>query len=268
MVTLTQIKSIISIPIFFGIWVIIALSILVSGLKKYQLYQKIENLPTSKVASAALGLVELAGNVGLAKKLESPISKAMCAYWKVLFEYYKSGKNGGWRKIWSVEVRERFYLKDETGKMLIDPAKAEIEIPCDKKYQGHLTDKGFFGLVSQDRIEEAVLRYIEENKDSVGKIIERHKNREIRVSEHYLQESDQLYVLGTAETDFPAGAEGNGLIVRKSQSDSVMYISDSKESNIVLKMKIISILQVVGGAIMLIAAVVISIILLTGTLKL
>ena len=125
---------------FGGLWYVY------SGVNRYRLVQKINNTATSKVDAAAIGLVELCGKARCAGEMSSPVSNEKCAFWRVIGQYYRSGKHGGWRQIFRRDSSERFYLEDETGKMLIDPNGAQVEIPCDHTYQGYISGKGIFAF--------------------------------------------------------------------------------------------------------------------------
>ena len=77
----------------------VGLFLIYKGAKNYLLKQKIENIPTSTVHSASIGLVELFGRAEFDKPTQSPVSGVDCAYWRLKGEYYQSGENGGWREI-------------------------------------------------------------------------------------------------------------------------------------------------------------------------
>ena len=90
----------------------------------------IENTPTSKVRSLAMGLVEVFGKAQMFKKLKkSPISKKDCVYYTLeVQEYVKSGKQGHWKTIKFETSNNDFYVQDETGKVLVNPK--EVIIAC------------------------------------------------------------------------------------------------------------------------------------------
>jgi len=211
------------------------LSIAYVGYTKYKLVEKIKNTPTSKVRSAAAGLVELYGKAKCQEKLISPITKSTCTYWKVDAQYYYQTKNSsGWRTFFSDLSGKQFYLEDDTGKMLIDPKSAQVSIPPDFNFQGHLSDKAFFGLIPQQQLDAKVLSYLEENPNA-KEAFKGQGGRLIRVYEYYIAEGDSVYVLGSAEPLEGAHSEvaHENLIVRKNNYDKMMFISDSSEAKIV-----------------------------------
>ncbi len=215
------------------IGLLVGLGAMLNGVYNYLLLQKIKNTPTSKVRSAAVGLVELYGTAVCDKELYSPISGAKCVYYAVGAEYYRSGKHGGWVHIFDDRRSNPFYLQDETGKMLIDPAGAIIVIPLDKEYNGYISGKGIFGMPHK-QIEPAVIKFIENADERTRKSFMNHKNEDIRVREYYIEEGDKVYVLGSAEP-IPGKASHiahENLVVKKGKHDNIMYISDTHESNV------------------------------------
>ena len=130
--------------VFIGFFV--GLGLIYSGVKRFQLVQKIKDTPTSKAESVAVGMVECSGKADCHDPTKSPISAVDCAYWRVVAEYYVSGKGGGWKPLYSVDSHKQFYLEDETGKILVDPVGADIDIPSDAVFEGYLTGQGVFGM--------------------------------------------------------------------------------------------------------------------------
>lgn len=236
---------------FFGL--IVGIPLLYGGLSKYLLIQKINNTPTSKVRSAAVGLVELFGKAVPMEKAQSPISKADCVYWRVKGEYYRSGKHGGWRNMLDLMSAPDFFLEDETGKMLISPYGgkapvlgekfsgkeiAQVEIPADLVSTGHLTDKGFLGLLQRKKLDERVLAWLDANPN-IKSQAERHGSMELRFAEYFIAEGDSVYVLGDAEPREGSSSQVayENLVLKKGQN-KIMFISDSREKRLVDSMRI------------------------------
>jgi len=215
---------------------VFGLVLVYSGTQRFLLIQKIKNTPTSKVRSAAAGLVELFGKATMKEEIKSPVSLAKSVYWKLHGEYYKPGKHGGWKTIFQKESSTPFYLEDETGKMLIDPKGAEIDIPQDFQSTGHFSEKGFFGLIPQSKLHQNVLALIERDPD-IGSRFRSYNSYELRITESYIAEGDPLYIFGNAVplegASSPLAHEN--LVVRK-PNDAPMYISDSHEKKTVDKL--------------------------------
>jgi hypothetical protein len=92
----------------------------------YRRYREINNVPTSQVASAAQGYVELLGraeplpNVPLA----SEFRKLPCVWCRWKLE--KKDSDGDWTSDEDGETFEPFLLRDPTGECMLDPERAEI----------------------------------------------------------------------------------------------------------------------------------------------
>ncbi|MBI5629725.1 MAG: hypothetical protein HY921_02440 [Elusimicrobia bacterium] len=111
------------------------------GLDSIRRKRLIENTPTSKVRSAAMGLVELSGRARRKFELLDPISRLPCCWWKsVVQEFVESGKNSHWRDIREICSPGLFYLEDETGRVLIDAHGAELTA---EEYVLHITDSNW-----------------------------------------------------------------------------------------------------------------------------
>lgn len=138
------------------------------GFKEFRKKQLIENIPTSKVRSVAMGLAELKGKAVARTLLKSPITLTDCVYYK--FKVEKESKDSKGRKYWVVVKQgcstEYFYLDDGTGKILVDPLDAEVILPIDYRYIG---------------------------------VIERFSLHRMRYTEYYIKPDEEIYILGTVK---------------------------------------------------------------------
>jgi hypothetical protein len=220
---------------YFSLFIIVGLSMIYDGVRKYLLIQKIKDTPTSKVDAAAVGLVELAGKAECHIPIASPITKNRCAYWRVLAQYFQPGKGGGrWVEFFRASSGSLFYLQDDTGKMLVDPNNAQVEIPSDNLFQGCISGTGEFGM-AHTQMEKRVLDYIDSLDDKGKKAYMKFQHEDVRVYEYFIAEGDTLFVLGSAEPrgDAPASAVAyENLMLRQGKEDKTMYISDSGERKV------------------------------------
>lgn len=222
---------------FTGIGFFVGVGMIWDGVSKYLLRQKIMNTPTSKVRSVALGMTEVFGKARCKENHLSPIAKQKCIYHKVIGEYYRSGKHGGWKNIYTNETRDPFYLEDETGKILVDPKLAEIDIPRDNLYEGYIAGKGMFGF-QKKQMDAKVLQFISALPPIPKGSFMAHANEDVRISEFYIAEGDDLYVLGTAvqRPEATGGISHENLMVKRGRDDT-FYISDSQEKKLENKMR-------------------------------
>lgn len=102
-------------------------------------------LPTSKVRGVFMGLVEVKGTAESAEPLHAYLSGDECVYYSYTVEEHwrrvvvttsiVNGKaqtnvrvESGWKTIDEGEEMQSFYLRDETGDLLVHPAGAELNL--------------------------------------------------------------------------------------------------------------------------------------------
>lgn len=112
-----------------GGWVMtlsaIGLISLLAWIANFRRSRAVADTPTSRVASAPQGYVELFGTAKLHPgfKLQSPVSMRPCVWYRYCIEE-KQGKD--WRQIGAGISSDTFLLHDATGEAIIDPDNAEI----------------------------------------------------------------------------------------------------------------------------------------------
>lgn len=188
----------------------------------------IENIPTSKIRSLAMGLVEIVGQVVPVKNkiLKSPFSERDCVYYRyTIQEYRRSGKNSHWVTIKKGERKELFYLKDDTGMVLVDPAGASIEVARDNELHSGMGEDP----------PESVVRFLAANNIAFEGLLG--LNKTMRYSESYIAPDDNLYIMGTADenpyADDPMAVQGaEDAMIRKGTQEKMYYISDKQERDI------------------------------------
>jgi len=104
----------------------ISLISVIAWLSALNRLRAIRDTPTSRIASAAQGYVELAGSgqpFGDPPML-SKLSLLPCLWYRYKIEQRDEKNN--WKTVDSGETRDCFMLRDESGSCVIDPASAEI----------------------------------------------------------------------------------------------------------------------------------------------
>jgi hypothetical protein len=132
-------------PFFPWIGMAIAVFALYASLHACYRRRLIDNLPTSKTQGVFIGLVELKGTVECEQPLESFLAQVPCVYYsydieerwsRMVTEQESDGKGGtrtvtreesGWTTVDSRTEMTPFYLKDDTGHLLVRPEGARIE---------------------------------------------------------------------------------------------------------------------------------------------
>ncbi|MCS6894336.1 MAG: E3 ubiquitin ligase family protein [Deltaproteobacteria bacterium] len=184
----------------------------------------IDNIPTSKVQSVALGLAELSGKIRATEPSISPIFGETCAYYKSRIEK-KSGKRT--IKLFEAESKNFFFLEDETGRILVDPEGISIE--CEPRF-----------------VRVGSLNFLRSSTD--------HKLRSLSTinataKEWIFKDEDHVYILGNVEP-----MEGANLVIRRSKNYP-FFISNLGEKKVSKRLLINGLILLAFGAIFLIVAV-------------
>jgi len=145
----------------------------------------IENTPSSKIRSASMGLVELSGLAIGPYTINAPITGLPCYLHRtVAWEWRREGKDGQWVKVTDETLHVPFFLDDNTGRVLVDPQGAEMQIHrdfCDEFSQSLFSSS----LGTPANIESYLsLRGV-------------NCNHKIRVEEYCIKPKNVLFVLGT-----------------------------------------------------------------------
>ncbi len=97
-----------------------------SGLHYVRLKRKIENTPTSKVRSLAMGMVEVHGRARRQYALVAPMTQAACVYYRL--RKYRRDKNNKWKLVKDVDSSHvSFYVDDGTGSVAVAPQGASVK---------------------------------------------------------------------------------------------------------------------------------------------
>jgi len=89
----------------------------------------IMNTPSSKIRSAAMGLVEINGAARGPRTIPAGITGEPCYYYRAMaWQLRQSGKNESWKKVADESLYVPFFVDDSTGRLLVDPQGAELDI--------------------------------------------------------------------------------------------------------------------------------------------
>ncbi len=230
--------------------------LLIWGLISFKMKRLIENTPTSKIRSIAMGLVEIYGKVKPLKDniLKSPFSNNNCVYYKYnVKELRQSGKSSSWVTIKKGEEKKLFYLKDETGSVLIDLTGAKIDIPTDNIYDSSL---------GKDPPE--IVKQFLSTKNIKWEGFLFGINKTMKYTEYFIAPGDKLYIMGSAD-DNPYVKEASAeksvedIMIQKGKFEKLYYVSDKHEDAILSRYT----LKTYAGIIVGLISIIISIIILT-----
>jgi hypothetical protein len=229
------------------------------GFRLLRTLQLVENTPTARIGSMAMGLVEVHGAVRGRSWHTAPFSGRPCAYWQV--DVSVRGRN---RASWSVVHRNEsgspFFLQDESGVALVYPHGAECRLR-------HGTEEECFGL----NLPAPYADYLREHPSFVLPLA---RLSYMRFRERILEEGQQVYVLGTAtprgrvfvvsegEALVATGTGGLGdaqrggldhevvAVVRRGENERTFIISQEQEHELTMGLKLRMAGLILGGPVM------------------
>jgi hypothetical protein len=230
--------------IMYGIILsVVGIVLFIVGLFNFKRKHFIETIPTSKIRSIAMGLVEIYGEVvPMNNTMKSPFTFLPCVYYKYRVEELRSsGKSTYWATIKEGSECSLFYLRDETGSVMVYPKGAEIDIPVDNTFRSG---------TGRDPPAGVQQFLINNNLSHEGWLFG--FNKTMRYNEWFIAPGDHLYILGTA-TDNPYKAEATAfnsvedVLITKGEQNKLFYISDKSERQIVERLNLFVYGGLIGG---------------------
>ena len=156
-----------------------------NGFRLLQRRHLVLDTPVSKIRSAAMGMVELSGLAAGPYTVTAPITERPCYYFRtVVWEWKRQGRSNAWVKVAAECTHVTFFLDDNTGKVMIDPRGAELDLHRD--FQQEFCDSFF-------TTKEGV-------PPNVRTLLSRHgisTSNKIKVEEFCIKPKNALFVLGT-----------------------------------------------------------------------
>jgi hypothetical protein len=183
----------------------------------------VEDVPTSKVKGVFFGLNEVKGFVKSDAPLQTYLTEeptvwyewSISEHWKKTESYRdkdgnrKTRTKSGWRKVDSGGSFQSFFLKDDTGELLIEPEGAKVDAPSTMSLSCSPTDPLYYG------------------KGPSGSIANSTHRR--RFSERSLTPNDNLYILGPAKLREDVAQP----MITQSKDARYYFISTKSESQII-----------------------------------
>lgn len=155
------------------------------GFRMLQRKRTILDTPASKIRSAAMGLVEVNGLAAGPYTLVAPITGRPCyCYRTMAWQWERRGKNSQWVKVADESLHVPFYLDDNTGRVLVDPQGAELDIHRD--FHEEFASSIFS---SSPEIPASLATFLLRSGVS--------PNKKIKVEEYCIKPKNSLFVLGT-----------------------------------------------------------------------
>jgi hypothetical protein len=173
--------------IWCAIGICAGLYLFLQGFRLLQRRRLILDTPVSKIRSASMGMVELSGLAVGPYTLVAPITARPCYFHRTfVWEWKQAGKNKQWVKVAAECMHVPFFLDDNTGKVMVDPRGADLDLHLDFKQE--FCDS-FFTTKEEapPNVRDFLLRH---------GVITRNK---IKVEEFCIKPKNALFLLGTLD---------------------------------------------------------------------
>jgi hypothetical protein len=155
------------------------------GFRLLQRRRLILDTPFSKIRSAAMGMVEISGLAVGPYTMVAPITERECYYFRTLvYEWKQAGKSKQWVRVASECMHVPFFVDDNTGRMLVDPRGADLDLHRD--FEQEFSDSFFTTK--------------EPAPSNVRAFLARHgvvTSNKIKVEEFCIKPKNSLFVMGT-----------------------------------------------------------------------
>jgi hypothetical protein len=148
------------------------------GFQSLRRRRLIENTPRSKIRAAAMGQVEIYGKVVGPYTIISPLTLSECLMYVASLYSLETGIGQNRRKLVTETLAVPFYLEDETGRVLIDPRGAELQIE---------STPAEFSATEPERMRRFIGRHLGANATAAA----------TTATECSIKPGDMLFVLGS-----------------------------------------------------------------------
>jgi hypothetical protein len=171
------------------VWCVIGLCagiyLFIHGFFLLQRRRLILDTPFSKIRSASMGMVELTGLAVGPYTMPAPLSGHPCYYYRTaVSEWKKRGRSKQWVTVAGECMHLPFFLDDNTGRVMVDPRGAELDIHRD--FHEEYSDS-FFS--TKDPAPASVRNFLERHGVNT--------ENKIKVEEYCIKPKNALFILGT-----------------------------------------------------------------------
>ncbi|MGD0986600.1 MAG: hypothetical protein ABR874_02235 [Candidatus Sulfotelmatobacter sp.] len=171
--------------VWCGIGLCVGLYLFFNGFRVLQRRRVILDTPVSKIRSASLGTVEVTGLAVGPYTMPAPITARDCYFYRAtVWEWKRQGRSNQWVRVAGECAHLPFFVDDNTGKLLIDPRGAELDLHRD--FQQEYCDS-FFTMN-------------EKAPPRVHALLQRHgisTTNKIKVEEFCIKPKNALFLMGT-----------------------------------------------------------------------
>jgi hypothetical protein len=172
--------------------------------------------PTSKIRSAAMGMVEVTGAAAGPYSMPAPITGKPCFLYHTRAWEQRDGKKEEWEKVADESLHLPFFIDDATGQLLVEPMGADLDLHRDFREE-------YAASFFSSNLEDVPPR--------VSVFLSRHgivPGRRLRIEEHSIKPKDALFIAGTL-TENP-GVQVRPLSPRRDARTNNSRNSDARDS--------------------------------------
>jgi len=224
------------------------------GFRDLRLKRLIQNTPTSRIRSMAMGLAEVNGIIECRSMVAAPFSGRRCACWQV--DISTQGRKNAWTVVHRATSGHPFFLRDDTGVALVYPRDAECKV-----------NFGVEEVCPGINLPECYASYL----STLGPQRYLWRLGMLRFRERVLEEGSRVYVMGTVTP--PAQAltvsEGEAIVatgtdewrarrlrerdqvvaavIRRGQHETTFIISQQSERDLTIGLGVKALAKLVGG---------------------
>lgn len=145
--------------------------------------------PTSKVRSAALGLVEVNGMAAGPYTMPAPITGKPCFLYHTTAWQQRADKKQEWEKVADETLHLPFFIDDGTGQLLIEPLGADLDLHRDfrEEYASSFVSSTLFS--NQADVSPRISVFLSRHGIVAA--------RRLRIEECLIKPEDALFIAGT-----------------------------------------------------------------------
>lgn len=229
-----------------------------NGFRDLRRLRLIENTPTARIRSMAMGLVEVNGKIEGRSNAFAPFSNKPCVYWQVEIAV-RNGRRRSWSTIHRNASGQPFYIRDDTGVAMVYPKGAECHV-------AHTIEETAHGLMLPDCYSDYMKEHGVWMRHVAGL-------SSLRFRERVLEGGERVYVLGTAVpraqvhtvSEIQLAATGTddmraerirsadaevAASIRQGEHEKTFLISHQSERSLTLNLRWMAPLKLTGGPIL------------------
>jgi hypothetical protein len=161
----------------------------VSGFRLLARKRLLLTTPTSKIRSAAMGLVEVNGIAAGPYTMPAPITGKPCFLYHTTAWQQRDGKKDEWDKVADETLHLPFFIDDSTGQLLIEPLGADLDVHRDfrEEYTASFFSSNF--SLGEDGVPPRVSVFLSRHGIVPA--------RRLRIEERSIKPEDALFIAGT-----------------------------------------------------------------------